>query len=74
MGYKCDHCKDTGWCTSKDTGWCTSKVLEDGTEIKVMCYCHPLVQAGKAKALDGDSALRRLKRKKKGRYELPEGE
>ncbi len=66
MSYKCDHCKDTGWCTSK--------VLEDGTEIKVMCYCHPLVQAGKAKALDGDSALRRLKRKKKGRYELPEGE
>ena len=64
--YKCEHCKDTGFCTSK--------VLPDGTELKVMCYCHPLVQAGKAKALNGSTAIGKLKRGKRGRYDLPEGE
>lgn len=63
--YRCDHCKDTGWCTSK--------VLDDGTELKVMCYCHPLVQAGKAKALDGSFVLSKLK-KRRGKYDLPEGD
>lgn len=64
MDYKCEHCKDTGWCTAKR--------LDDGTEIKVLCYCHPLVQKGKAKALEGDNALKRLRRKKKGVYEVSE--
>ena len=60
--YKCEHCKDTGWCIAKRE--------KDGTEMMVMCYCHPLVRSGKAKPLDGDSALRRLRKKRKGVYEV----
>lgn len=56
--YKCEHCKDTGWCTGKKT--------EDGTEIKVFCYCHPLVRVGKVKPLDGGYAFDRLEVTKKG--------
>ena len=59
-GYKCDHCK------------CTAKRLEDGTELKVFCYCHPLVRNRKVKPLDGDYALERLRKKKKGVYEVKE--
>lgn len=62
--YKCDHCKDTGWCTSKR--------LEDGTEIKSFCYCHPLVRKRKVKPLDGEYALIRVMNKKKGVYEVKE--
>lgn len=62
--YKCDHCRDTGWCTAKR--------LEDGTELKVFCYCHPLVRKRKVKPLDGECALERLVKKKKGVYEVKE--
>lgn len=57
-GYKCDHCQDTGFCTGKRLG--------DGTEIKVFCYCHPLVRKGVVKALDGGYALDRLTISHKG--------
>lgn len=57
--YKCEHCKDTGFCWSQRV---------DGTREMVLCYCHPLVQNGKAKALEGDSAIRRIVKRKRGRY------
>lgn len=62
-GYKCEDCKDTGWVWARQA---------DGSKAMVLCHCHPLVQNGKAKAWEGDSALRRLRKKKKGIYEVKE--
>ncbi len=58
MDYKCEHCHDTGFCTGKR--------LDDGTEIKVFCYCHPLVRKGVVKALDGGYALDKVTVSRKG--------
>ncbi len=60
--YKCNDCNDTGFVWTRRA---------DGTKEMVLCHCHPLVQSGKAKAWEGESAIiRRLKRKKKGEYEI----
>lgn len=58
-GYKCEDCKDMGFVWTKRA---------DGTREMVLCHCHPLVRNGKARAWEGDSALRRARRKKKGVY------
>lgn len=58
----CKDCNDTGFVWTRRA---------DGTKEMVLCHCHPLVQSGKAKAWEGESAIiRRLKRKKKGEYEI----
>lgn len=56
MDKKCEHCNGTGFCTGKR--------LDDGTEMKVFCYCHPLVRKGLVKPLDGAYALMRVRQKK----------
>lgn len=58
---KCGDCNDMGFVWTRRA---------DGTREMVLCHCHPLVRSGKAKAWEGDSALRRLRRKKKGVYEI----
>lgn len=60
--YKCNDCNDTGFVWTRRA---------DGTKEMVLCHCHPLVRSGKAKAWEGESAIiRRLKKKKKGEYEI----
>lgn len=60
--YKCEDCGDTGFVWTRRA---------DGSKEMVLCHCHPLVRSGKAKAWEGESAIiRRLKRKKKGEYEI----